>query len=145
MPPRFQTARFSRLPLLLCCALLPLAACEKQTPPRQQGMDDTTIRQMVENTAAKALPAAGIATRQLRVSADPGRAEEKARELVALAEQLGGTALTSTTPTGEPTVLASLPGGGADEFCKNVTGRSLPAGTAPKDGEKQLVEVIIEQ
>jgi hypothetical protein len=142
MPPFFRAKRHR---VLLCCALLAPAACEKQPPPRTQGMDDAVIRRMVESTAEKNLPTAGIASRQLRVSAGAAKPEAKALELAMLADKLGGTAITSNTPTGEFTVLASLPPGAVEKFCKSVTGRDQPAAAPPATNDKQLVEVIIEK
>jgi hypothetical protein len=143
MLPRFCPRLHPLLPFL---ALLPFASCEKQPVPAKDTVNDAAIRRMVENTAEKALPAAPLATRQLRITAQAGKAQEKARELAALAEQLGGTAITTSTPTGEATVLAQMPSRAVPQFCKQVTGSELLSAASPAPtGDRQIVEIIIDQ
>lgn len=133
----------SRLVLLL----LLLVACEKQPVAQQNAADDTAIRRMVENTAEKALSVStGIGTRQLRIKAGAGKSQEKAGELVATAGKLGGTAITSSTPTGEASVLAQMPSAAVAQFCKDVTGSDVVSSAAsPANGDSQLIEIVIEQ
>lgn len=134
--------------------LLYIARHESQNPNRAALENQTReqLRKALDRAAATSLTPPSIGIGELQVTAEKGRADEVADEIVRLAGQLKGTATKGVPDNGRVEVLAEVPGDRVKDFKTALTGLSgiktiessdaLPPETAANQQTSIVVQVM---
>jgi hypothetical protein len=124
-----------------------LAACHRQKPPPSIN----GLSAALERSADKTLALPSLDDDQFIVPARPGQTGDQTREIEALVNRAGGTALDSTTPQGDISILAQVPQNRVLLFrsaLERIHGRELGAEPVPlvsgTGSSPLLIEVLIE-
>jgi hypothetical protein len=132
----FQSALAVCLP-----AVLAVAGCKRQASNETVPNIDA-LKNVLQKSAEATLPAPNVANERIELHKPAPESAGELERVMKIVTETNGTGIRTTDVTGNPMVLAHIPGERVEQFRSRVTGRQERTGAAPPAG-MQLIEVVI--